>query len=88
MHLGILAHADVADRGSNQHALRTLQRAQHDFDREGAAILAPARQLDAGLDLLGQRILGGAQAIGMQPFGKALGDDVRYLLAEQFVSPL
>ena len=38
-----LAHADVADRRRHQDALGALQRAQHDLDRELAAVLAPRR---------------------------------------------
>ena len=62
------------------------ERAQHDLDGELAAVLAPPDQLDAGADLLGQRIRGGPSAVGDQPLGEALGDDVRDLLADQFVA--
>ena len=37
------------------------ERAQHDLDRKLAAVLAPPDELDAGADLLRQRVLGRAQ---------------------------
>ena len=86
MLFGRLAHADVADRRRDQHALGAFQRAEHDLDGELAAVLAQRDQLDAGADLLGQRVLGGAQVVGDQPLGEAFRDDVRDLLAEQFVA--
>ena len=48
--------------------------------------LRRADQLDAGADLLRQRVLGRAQVVGDQPLGEALGNDVGDLLAEQFVA--
>ena len=50
-----LAHADVADRRRHQRAFGALQRAQHDLDRELAAVLAPPGELDPAADLLRQR---------------------------------
>ena len=43
MRLGRLARADVADRRRHQDALGAFERAQHDLDRELAAVLAPRR---------------------------------------------
>ena len=70
--LGRLADADVADGRRDEDALGALERAEHDLDREGAAVLAPAGELDPGPDLLGQGVLGGAQVVGEQPLGEAL----------------
>ena len=48
--------------------------------------LRRADELDAGADLLRQRVFRGAQAVGDQPLGEALGNDVRDLLPEQLVA--
>ncbi len=80
------ARADVADRSSDQNAVGALQRAQHDLDRKFAAILAARRKLDAGADLLRQRLGPRARAVGDQPLGEAFRDDVGDLLAEEFVA--
>ena len=77
-----LAHADVADRRRHQDAFGAVQRAQHDLDRKFAAVLAPPDEFDPSADLLRQRIGRGARAVGNQPLGEALGDDVRDLLTE------
>ena len=53
-----------------------------------AAVLARARQLDAGADLLRQRLGRGARAVGDQPLGEALRDDVRDLLPEELVAAI
>ena len=53
---------------------------------ESAAILAPPGELDARADLLRERIVGAAQAIGDQPLGETLRDDVLHLLAEEFIA--
>ena len=63
-----------------------LERAQHDLDRELAAVLAERDELDAGADLLGQRVGRGPQVVGDQPLGEALGDDVRDPLTEEVVA--
>ena len=81
-----LAHTDVADRRRHQGSLGAFQRAQHDLDREGAAILASCGELDARADLLVQRVLGGAQIVGDQPFREALRDDVGNLLSQELVA--
>ena len=39
-----------------------------------------------GADLLGQRFGGGAGAVGDQPFGETLGNDVLHFLPHQFVA--
>ena len=51
-----------------------------------AAVLAPAGELDPGADLLRQRVLRGAKAVGDQPLREALRDDVRHLLADELVA--
>ena len=86
MLLRLLAHADVADRRRHQDAFGALQRAQHDLDRKLAAILAPPGELDPRADLLRQRVLRGAQTVRDQPLGEAFRNDVRHLLAEQFIA--
>ena len=83
---GILADGDIADGGGDEDALRAFERAEHDFDGEAGSIPAQADQLDAGADLLGEGLGGGAGAIGDKPLGEALGDDVGDLLAEQLVA--
>ena len=85
---GGLANADVADRGRHQDARRAVARAEHDLDGEFAAVLAAARQFDAGADLLGQRIGLAARGVGDQPLGEARRDDVRDLLAQQLVAAI
>ena len=45
------SHGDVADRRRDQRAFGTLDRAEHDLDRELAAVLAPPRSLDPGAHL-------------------------------------
>ena len=81
-----LAHADVADRRRHQGSLGALQRAQHDFDRKLAAILPLGNEFDPGADLLRRRVFGGAQIVCDQPLGKTYRDDVRDLLAKQFIT--
>ena len=81
-----LAHADVADRRRHQRSFGALQRAQHDLDRERAAVLAPRGELDTRADLLVQRVFRGAEIVRDQPFREALRDDVRHLLPEQLVA--
>ena len=81
-----LAHADVADRCRHQNSFSTFQRAEHDFDGKLAAIFAPSDEFDAGADLLGQGVRGAAGAVGDQAFGEPFGNDVFYLLAEQFIA--
>ena len=82
----VLAHADVANRGCHQRAVRAFERAQHDLDRKLAAILTPPGKFDPGADLLRQRLGGSAGAVGDQPLGEALGNDVLDLLPHQFVA--
>ncbi|MEI9925043.1 MAG: hypothetical protein WDN50_17265 [Bradyrhizobium sp.] len=82
----ILAYADVADRSRNQRSFRAFKRAQHDFDRELAAILSLPGQLDAGADLLGPRVLRRTKVIRDQTLGETIRNDVRYLLPQQFVA--
>ena len=48
--------------------------------------LRRADKLDAGADLLGERVRRRAQVVGDQPLGEALRDDVRDLLAEELVA--
>ena len=43
-------------------------------------------EFDAGADLLRQGLGGGAGAVGDQPFGEALGNDVLDLLPDQFIA--
>ena len=62
--------ADVADRGGDEDAVGALERAEHDLDRELAAVLAPADELDAGADLLGKRLGGRPEVVGDQPLGE------------------
>ena len=81
-----LASADVPDRGGHQDAVGALERAEHDLDRELGAVLAQGDELDAGPDLLGQRIGRRAQVVGDQPLGEALRDDVGDLLPDQLVA--
>src|SRR5271170_7534913 len=84
MSFGTLAHADVADGSGHQNSFRTFERAQHELDGELAAIFAPPDQLDSGSNLLRQRFGCGARAVGDDPFGEALGDNVFYLLTHKF----
>src|SRR6202167_2710958 len=86
MRVGGITHADVADGGGNENALRAAEGAQHDLDGKLAAVLAPRRQLDSGADLLGQSFLGGAKPVRDQAFREALRHDVAYLRAEQLVA--
>ena len=81
-----LAHADVADRRRHQGSFGAFQRAQHDLDRKLAAVLAPRNKLDPGSDLLRRGVFRGAQIVRDQPFRKAHRNDVRDLLAEEFVA--
>ena len=83
---GIPAHADIADRGRDQRSFRALQRTQHDLDRKFAAVLAQGVELDPGADPLRQRVFGGAQIVGHQPFRKPFRNDVGDFLAQQFVA--
>ena len=62
--VGSLADADVADRRRHQGPFGAFQRTQHDLDRKLAAIFAQRRELDAGADLLGQRVFLGSQIVG------------------------
>ena len=86
MGFGVAAHGDIADGRGDENALGALQRAEHDLDGKLALILAQSVQLDAGADLLGQRLGGGAGAVGDEPLGKAHGDDVGDFLAEQLIA--
>ena len=86
MPFGGFAHADVADGGRDQHSLGAFERAEHDLDRKLAAVLAPRREFDAGADLLRQCVCCGAGAVGDQPLGEAFGNDVFYLLPDQFIA--
>ncbi len=86
MFFRVPAHADVADRRRHQRPLGAFERAEHDFNGELAAILAPGGQFNAGADLLGQSFGGRAGAVGDQPFGEALGNDVLDFLSHQFVA--
>ena len=79
---GLLA----ADCRRDEGTLGTLERAQHDLDRKHAAVLAPSDELDPGADLLRQGIGRRAQVVGDQPFGETFGNDVRDLLAYEFVA--
>ncbi len=88
MRLSVFAHADVADRRGDQNALRAAQRAQHDFDGELAAVLAPGGELDAGADLLRECIFVGAQSVGDEPLGETLRHDAADQLPEQFVAAI
>ena len=86
MRIGGIAHADVANGRGDQNALRAAQGAQHDLNGKLAPVLAPRRELNAGADLLGQRFLGGAQAIRDQALRKSLRNNIAHLLAEQLVA--
>ena len=86
MHLGRLAHADVADGRGDEDALGALERAQHDLDRELGPVLAARDELDAGADLLGEGVGRGARVVGDQPLGEALRDDVADLLPDELVA--
>ena len=88
MFFGFFAHADVANRGCNQDAFGAFQWAEHDLDREFAAILAQSSELDAGANLLRQGVFHGAFFVGNQPFRKALGNDVFHALPYKFVAPV
>ena len=48
--------------------------------------LRRAGELDPGADLLRQRVFRGAEAVGDQPLGEALRNDVRDLLPEELVA--
>ena len=48
MRLGRPADADVADRGGDQNALGTVERAQHDLNGEFAAVLTAGGELHPG----------------------------------------
>ena len=67
-------------------ALPAFQGAQHQLDRELAAILTPADQFDPGADLLGQGVFVGSQIVGDEALGEALGNDGGDLLAQQLVA--
>ena len=54
--LGRLADADVADGRGHEDPVGALERAEHDLDRELAAVLAQRDQLDARPDLLRQGV--------------------------------
>src|SRR5664280_2969431 len=82
----ILAHADVADGRSHQDSFGAFQRAQHDLDRKLAAILAPRDELNAGSDLLRQRLCRGSLSVRYQPLREALWNDVGDLLPKQLVA--
>ena len=86
MPFGLLAHADVADRGRDQDPAGVLQRAQHDLDGEGAAVLASRDQLDPRADLLRQGPGGGSGAVRDQALREALRDDALDRLADQLVA--
>ncbi len=83
---GFFARADVPNRRRYQDALRAFERAQHEFDGEVAAVLVPRDELDAGADLLRQRVFRGTKRVGDQPFREAFGNDVFHFLAQQFIA--
>ena len=84
--LGGLPRADVADGRGDEDALGALERAEHDLDRELAAVPAQGDELDPGADLLGQGVGRRAQVVGDDPLGEALRDDVRDRLADELVT--
>ena len=84
----ILAHADIADGGGDEHAFGAIERTQHDFDGKDAAVLAAAFQLDPGVDLLRQRVFGRSQAVGAQALGKTDRYDGGDFLTEQFLAAI
>ena len=86
MRLRSLAHSDVPNGGRHQNPLGARERAEHDLDGKLTAVLATTDQLDAGADLLRQRLGGTAMAIGDQAFREARGDDVAHRLAQQLVA--
>ncbi len=88
MRLGGFPDADVPDCCRHQRLVRVSQRAEHDLDRKFAAVLALPDQLDAGADLLGERVFRGPQIVCNQTLGKADRNDVRDFLSEQFVAPI
>ena len=70
--IGGTADADIANGRSYQNTLCAFEWVQHDLNRELAAILAPADELDSGTHLLGKRLSCGMGPIGNEPFGKAV----------------
>ena len=82
----LFAQGDVADRRRHQDAFRAFERAQHDLDRELAAILVPSGEFNSGADLLRQRVFRGSQRVRDQPFREAFRNDVLYRLPNQFVA--
>ncbi len=82
------AHADIADRRHHQDAFGAVQRAQHQFDRELAAVTPTAGQLDTCTNLLGEGFRRAARFVGDQPFREAFGNDVRYLLAQKLIAAI
>jgi hypothetical protein len=88
MLFGLIANRDVANRRGDEDALGTLERAEHDLDREFAAILAPSDELDPSADLLSQSVGSGPQVVGDQSRGETLRDDVGDRLAEELVTAI
>src|SRR5580692_7514859 len=82
------AYADVANGGRYQNAFGAVQGAQHDFNGKLGSVLAARDQLDAGADLLRQRVFHRTQAVSDQPFRKTLGNDVLHFLAHQLVAAI
>ena len=85
MRLGLLAGADVTDRGRHQGAFGASEWAQHELDGK-RALSFPPLELDPRTDLLRQRVFRGAQTVGDQPLREALRNDVRHLLAEELIA--
>src|ERR1700722_4478882 len=86
MLLGILAHANIADRRCYQDSFGTFERAEHDLQRKLASVLAPPHKFNSGADLLCQCLRRASGAVSDQPFRKTLRNDVSYFLSYQLVS--
>jgi hypothetical protein len=85
MVLRIFACGDIADRCRHQDAFGAVQRAQHDLDREIAAVLPASLQLDPHADMLCQRLCRGSKIVRDEPFREAFRNDGRHLLSQKLI---